>query len=120
VIRAPAVDDGHVTIPLRVPRASLTVVAAPPEWISQLTAEQTIGVPRRAYLDLAREYATAGGAVLAVGKLRLTERTPLLAWLRSRSAGTATALAAASNDAATDDYAASLGLVPVAAARRSA
>jgi len=98
--------DGYVTVRVeRVERARS---------VSQLTSLSVLGIPARAYLDLAREYAAAGGVVLHVGKLRVIELDPLLAWLARRERATAAA-------DKTDEIAAmgaELGLRAVAGGRR--
>lgn len=74
--------DDHVTI--SIPRSCLTVVESP-RCVSQRTAERVLGLPRRTFLELVREFGASGGAVIATGKLRIVEIDPFVAWLRSRS-----------------------------------
>jgi hypothetical protein len=82
--------DDHVEVPLRVPRSALTVVQAPPTHVSQKTSEREIGIPRGAFLELARDFARDGGEVLSAGKLRIVAREAFLEWLRRRSPRVAT------------------------------
>jgi hypothetical protein len=92
--------------------AEITVTAAPPDVISQKTILQVTGIPPRAFLQIVR----APGfpvEVMRVGKLRLVERVPFLAWLRSQKGSDASALAANDAPAAVeetvDDVLAALG-----------
>ncbi len=68
-----------------IPAAGLTVTAAPATHVSQRTSEAVLGIPRRAFLDLARAYRAAGGAVAVAGKLRVVEREAFTRWLFARA-----------------------------------
>lgn len=46
--------DEEIEIPIRVPRALFVQVAAPPATVTQRTAEQHFGIPRRMFLDMVR------------------------------------------------------------------
>jgi hypothetical protein len=78
-------DDEVVTV--AIPRSALTVVASPPVQVTQHNVEETLGLPRRTFLVLAREYARAGGVVLALGKLRAVSTEAFCEWLRRRAPG---------------------------------
>lgn len=106
-------QDESVTI--QVPRSALTVIERP-RCVSQRTSERVLGIPRRAFLDLARAYREAGGQVLAAGKLRICEIDPLLAWMREREQATAAGAESEPRDAV-DTYAARLGLRAVTGGR---
>ncbi len=93
-------------IMLSVPRSALTLVERP-RCVSQRTSERVLGLPRRAYLDLVREYREAGGVVLTAGKLRMVEIDPLLRWMADRAR---VVRAAAEPRDEVDTYAARLGL----------
>jgi hypothetical protein len=73
-----------IRLSLDVPASAFTVVAGPPEYISQRTVEHETGVPPRSYLeDLAS--GTYDGEVIKRGKLRITHRAEYVAFLRRRS-----------------------------------
>ncbi len=101
------------TVAVRIPRTALTLVE-PPRCVSQRTSERVLGLDRRTYLALAREYAAAGGNVLHVGKLRIVEIDPLLAWMRARR------MTGAADERSDEvgDLARELGLRAVAEGRR--
>jgi hypothetical protein len=109
---APSKSGARLTTTIDLP-AEITVTAAPPDVISQKTILQVTGIPPRAFLQIVR----APGfpvEVMRVGKLRLVERAPFLAWLRSQKGSDASALAANDAPAAVeeetvDDVLASLG-----------
>ncbi|NUP04571.1 MAG: hypothetical protein HOW73_00740 [Polyangiaceae bacterium] len=90
-----------------------------PRAISQRTSERIIGVDRRSYLSLAREYAAAGGSVLVVGKLRVVEIDPFVAWLARRSQPARPAPAANDETDALSELAADLGVVLEPSRRRA-
>jgi hypothetical protein len=74
-----------LTIPIAIPMSALTVVAAPPAYLSQHTVQAHTGIHPRAYLEAIR----APGfplAVSALGKLRLVDCGAFVAWLRARGA----------------------------------
>jgi hypothetical protein len=80
-------DDDVVLVP--IPRAALTIVAAPPMTVSQRTCDAVLGLDKRAYLRLVGEFRRSGGAVHDVGNLRLVELAELKAWLAARARGLA-------------------------------
>jgi hypothetical protein len=57
----------------------------PGQCVSQRTSERLLGIPRRAFLELVRQFDSAGGEVIATGKLRLVRLQAFEAWLRERS-----------------------------------
>lgn len=109
-------DDDHVTI--AIPRSALTIIETP-RCVSQRTSERVLGVPRRAFLDLVARYREAGGTVLNVGKLRVVEIDPLLAWMTSveRRRDVIDTTAEEVEADPVDAYAAGLGLRLVGGAR---
>jgi hypothetical protein len=102
------------TVTVEIPRSALTVVERP-RAVSQRTSESVLGIPKRPFLELAREYSDAGGTVLHLGKLRLVEIDQLLAWLASRRVAAPTV---AANDEV-DALANELGLVAMPAKSRA-
>lgn len=77
-------DGDTFTIPLRVPRALLTIVAAPPDTLSQRNVFDVTGIPPRAYLKALREPGF-GVPVARIGKLRVVDRAVFVAWLRAQA-----------------------------------
>jgi hypothetical protein len=77
-------DD--LVVSLRLPPGALRVEAPKPQWVSQHTAEGTLGLKRRAFLDLAAAYRADGGEVIAAGRARLVELDAFVGWLRRREA----------------------------------
>jgi hypothetical protein len=65
---------------LAVPRSALTLVERP-VLVSQANAGQTLGIPRRTFLRLARAFERAGGRVVRAGKLRAVDPDAFVAWL---------------------------------------
>lgn len=83
-MRAQAKGPARVITTIELPAEALTVIAAPPDLISQRNVEAVTGIPPRVYLDELR----APGfpvAVIKVGKLRLVEREAFLSYLRARA-----------------------------------
>ncbi len=105
-------NDETVTVALTLPAGALAVQAAPPELVSQRTAEAVLGIPRRSFLEAVRTFEAAGGVVLHLGKLRLVRRDAFIGWLRTRREQ----VAPEANGA--DALAAELGLRAVAGGRR--
>lgn len=101
--RSHEIAPGGESVTIQVPRSALTIVERP-RCVSQRTSERVLGIPRRAFLELAREYRDAGGVVLEHGKLRIMELDPLLAWMRERAPTTKP------KKSDVDEYASSLGL----------
>ena len=56
--------------------------------VTQRTAERVLGLPARTFLGLVREYGSAGGEVLAIGKLRSVSTVHFEKWLQGRSVAT--------------------------------
>ena len=79
------VDSDELTIPIAIPRSALTIVAAPPEMISQRTAREVLGIDRRPFLEALPAFRASGGAVLELGRLRLVHRVAFVVWLETRS-----------------------------------
>ena len=73
-----------VTVTMSLPAGALSVVAAPPELVSQRTSEAVLGIPRRSFLEAVRMFEAGGGIVAKLGKLRLVDRVAFVAWLRTR------------------------------------
>ncbi len=73
-----------IMLSLPVPRAALTVRAAPPETLSQRNVEAATGIPVRMYLYLLRE-PTCDVPIVSVGKLRIVQRAPFIEWLMKRA-----------------------------------
>jgi len=94
----------RVTTTVVLPPDALTIVAAPPEMISQLNVQQVLGIPARVYLELLRE-RDCPVAVTCVGKLRLVDRNRFRSWLevRGKARRAATAAAAAGETVHNDD-----------------
>jgi hypothetical protein len=67
-----------------IPTDALTIVAAPPETLSQRNIEAVTGIPPRVYLE---EIRSPGFPlpVVRLGKLRIVERAPFLDYLRTRA-----------------------------------
>lgn len=83
-MRAQSRGPARVITTIELPAEALTVIAAPPDLISQRNVEAVTGIPARVYLDELR----APGfpvAVIKVGKLRLVEREAFLSYLRTRA-----------------------------------
>jgi len=91
-----------------IPRSALTLIETP-RTVSQRNCLGVLGLDRRHYLELWRDYRDAGGAVMSAGKLRLVEIEPLLAWLRSRRPATSVPTVVAHD--AVDELAAELGML---------
>lgn len=82
----PSKGGARLTTTIDLP-AEITVTAAPPDLLSQRNVLAMTGIPPKAFLQVIR----APGCTLEVirlGKLRLVERAPFLAWLRSHSGAT--------------------------------
>jgi hypothetical protein len=75
--------NARVTTTVMLPPEALTLVAPPPEMISQLNVEHVLGIPSRIYLELLRERGCPI-AVTCVGKLRLVDRNEFRSWLSAR------------------------------------
>lgn len=114
--RSAAPETVMLSIP--VPREALTVVAAPPDLLTQRNVEAATGIPARRFLEMVR----APGFPLAVtreGKLRIVDRQAFVAFVRDKA--TAPPASAPANDAAPDpvaELAAEMGMRPVSPARR--
>lgn len=75
-------DAGEIELRLVVPRSALGGGAEPrAEFISQHNSEAILGIPRRQFLELLRR--DDAPPVAELGKLRLVEREPMLAFLRT-------------------------------------
>jgi hypothetical protein len=74
-----------VTATWEIPTDALTVIAAPPETLSQRNVEAVTGIPPRVYLE---EIRSPGFPlpVVRLGKLRIVERSAFLDYLRTRAA----------------------------------
>ncbi|MEJ7731059.1 MAG: hypothetical protein WKG00_17820 [Polyangiaceae bacterium] len=73
-------DSNTVAITVEVPASRFTTVQAPPDPVSQLSAD-SVGLKRRAFLETLAPYEAAGGVVARRGKLRLVRREPFVAFL---------------------------------------
>jgi len=83
-MRGHAYGVGRVTTTVDLPAEALTIVAAPPEMLSQRNVEAVTGIPARVYLEEIR----ASGfplPVIKIGKLRLVDREAFVSHLRSRA-----------------------------------
>lgn len=78
------VVDDALTVAVRIPRSELRIVETPVR-ATQRNAESVFGIPKRTFLDLAREYGRDGGEVLPIGKLRSVEVAAFDRWLRRRA-----------------------------------
>lgn len=67
-----------------IPLEALHFTAPAPEFVSQKTSEQVLGIPRRAFLGAVRDFEAAGGDVLRLGRLRLVKPGELTTWIRNR------------------------------------
>lgn len=78
------------TIPIlnvEMPPGSIQVVVPPrPAFVSQKTSESALGIPSEQFLEMLRRVHFSL-PVVAVGKLRLVETEPLIAFMR-KCAGT--------------------------------
>jgi hypothetical protein len=70
-----------VTVPLAIPRSALTIVAPPPDTVSQKTSLAVLGIDRRPFLAALPAFRADGGAVFELGRLRLVRREAFVAWL---------------------------------------
>lgn len=88
-----------LTATIALPADSFTVIASPPELLSQINVEVVIAVSSRVYLETIR----APGfplAVMKLGKLRLVDRAAFVGWLRSQAAASSSTSTAPANDSA--------------------
>ena len=81
----PLEREDDLAVSIVVPRSALTVVAAPPELLSQRNVEAVCGIAPRGFLDALPAFRRAGGSVTKFGKLRLVNRLAFVAWLAGRS-----------------------------------
>ncbi len=79
--RPPAPET--VVVPLAIPRELLTIVAPPPDTLSQRNVEAATGVPARKYLEMLLSPAFPL-PVTREGHLRIVERRAFVAWLLAR------------------------------------
>jgi hypothetical protein len=86
--------ESSIAVTVHIPRELVTVVAAPPEWVTQRNVEAVAGMTRGVFLDLIRR--PDAPPVTRLGKLRMVERVVFCEWLR------ALATAPQRNDEATD------------------
>lgn len=105
----------RLMLPVDIPVSALTVVAAPPDLVTQANVEAVTGFSRGVYLaDLVPSYEAAGGRVARVGKTRAVERVAFVAWLMGHRAPAAEPAAEVSEEVSEDDrFAAEFGLFPV-------
>lgn len=89
--------------------ARVRLALGAPRTVSQKTSEAILGLPRRDFLALVREFRDAGGDVIEAGKLRLVEADHFVRWLRERSRAVQPEARAEQLDEV-DTYAAALGL----------
>src|SRR3712207_6406867 len=83
-MRGHARGVGRGTTTVELPAEALTIVAAPPEMLSQRNVEAVTGILARVYLEEIRSPAFPL-AVLKLGKLRLVDREEFVSYLRSRA-----------------------------------
>jgi len=78
-----SVVGAQIVTTLSIPAEAITVIAAPPEMLSQKNIEAVTGIPARVYLE---EIRSPGFPlkVIKLGKLRLVDRAAFVAWLRER------------------------------------
>ena len=74
----------HVTLP--IPRSALQIHEQA-ELASQLTAERTLGMKRRVFLETLPAFEESGGKVARLGKLRLVRVADFVAFLFALGAG---------------------------------
>lgn len=99
-------SDDLITIPIAVPRSSMTIIEAPPDFVSQRNSLKVIATEPRPFLAMLRR-PDCPLAITRIGKLRLVPREDLVRWLRS--------LASPARDVdGVDDVLASVGLQEVA------
>lgn len=102
-------DDDGIELRVVVPRSALVApTRASADFYSQQNCEGLLGIPRRTFLELLRRVDAP--PVTRVGRLRLVEREPMLAFLRALRAQQEGA-PQAELDAA-DQILAELGCVP--------
>ena len=92
----------RVTTTVMLPPEALTVLAPPPELISQINVEQVLAIPARTYLELLRE-PDCTIPVTTVGKLRLVDRHTFRNWLEARGKAKRAAASAAARRTAPDE-----------------
>lgn len=103
-----------IVLSVPIPRELVTMVAAPPELVSQRNVLATVGIPPRAYLELLRR--PDAPPVTRLGKLRLVEREVLVTWLRAQARRASTRAPSVEADGA-DAVLAELGLERVGGRR---
>jgi hypothetical protein len=73
------------TVAIPIPVETITVVAPPPELVSQLNVAAVCGIPVRTYLETIRRPGFPL-PVTKLGALRLVDRAAFVAWLREGAA----------------------------------
>ena len=98
------------TVTLEIPREHLTIIERP-RCVSQRTSERVLGIDKRSFLAMLPAYRDAGGIVMSIGKLRLCELDPLVAWMARRGTEKKSGPAVANDiDDAADAMAAKYGI----------
>ena len=80
-------DGDSVTLPIVVPRALMTIVAALPDLLSQKNVFAVTGIPPRAYLATLRD-AAFDVPIAKIHRLRVVDRAAFVAWVRHRATAT--------------------------------
>jgi len=109
----------QITTTFTIPTEAITVIAAPPELLSQRNVEAVTGIPARVYLEEIRAQGFPL-AVIRLGKLRLVERAAFVEHLRSlaRVSGLESSSGEELNQGGVADVLAEVGLEPVPRAQR--
>lgn len=91
-------SGASVTATIQLSSEAFTVVAAPPETLSQRNVEGVTGVPSRNYLEAIRSPGFPL-EVAKLGKLRIVDRAAFVDWLRAQRGWPTHEPAAPANDA---------------------
>lgn len=70
-----------VMLSIPVPREALTMIAAPPDTLSQMNVEQATGVPARTFLEMIRRPGFPV-RVTKLGRLRVVDRLAFVGHVR--------------------------------------
>ena len=77
-------EPGGIRATIELPASALRIEAPRPIMLSQHTSEAVLGLKRRAFIELVRDFRASGGEVINAGRTRLVELEPFVAWLRHR------------------------------------
>jgi hypothetical protein len=77
-------DDGPIMVTVPIPRDVLTLVAPPPDTLSQKNVLAATGIPPRTFLELLRA-PDFEIPITSIGKLRIVDRVRFVTWLTARA-----------------------------------